>query len=85
MKMNDKEKEFMYQAYVKEDCKLELYKSSGANEPGFIFKGSQNSLVMMIRKLFISVLQNEILSGNDLRKLLNASIEEYEGDKNESK
>lgn len=85
MKMNDKEKEFMYQAYVKEDCKLELYKSSGSNEPGFIFKGSQNSLVMMLRRLFISVLTNKLLSGDDLRKLLNASIEEYEGDKNESK
>ena len=85
MKLNDKEREMAYKAYVNEDCKLELYKSKGANEPGFVFKGSTNSLTMMLRKMFNSILINEILEPEMLRAILNKTIEEWEQEQNESK
>lgn len=85
MKLNDKEREMAYKAYVNEDCKLELYKSKGANEPGFMFRGSTNSLTMMLRKMFNSILINEILDPDMLRAILNKTIEEWEQEQNESK
>lgn len=85
MKLNDKEREMAYKAYVNEDCKLELYKSKGANEPGFVFKGSTNSLTMMLRKMFNSILTNEILDAEMLKAILDKSIEEWEEEQNESK
>ena len=85
MKLNDKEREMAYKAYVNEDCKLELHKSKGANEPGFMFKGSTNSLTMMLRKMFNSILTNEILDVDMLKAILDKSIEEWEEEQNESK
>ena len=85
MKLNDKEREMAYKAYVNEDCKLELYKSKGANEPGFMFKGSTNSLTMMLRKMFNSILINEILDPEMLKAILDKTIEEWEEEQNESK
>lgn len=85
MKLNDKEREMAYKAYVNEDCKLELYKSKGANEPGFVFKGSTNSLTMMLRKMFNSILINEILEPEMLKAILDKTIEEWEEEQNESK
>ena len=85
MKLNDKEREMAYKAYVNEDCKLELYKSKGANEPGFVFKGSTNSLTMMLRKMFYSILTNEILEVEMLKAILDKTIEEWEKEQNESK
>ena len=85
MKLNDKEREMAYKAYVNEDCKLELYKSKGANEPGFVFKGSTNSLTMMLRKMFNSILINEILEAEMLKAILDKTIEEWEEEQNESK
>lgn len=85
MKLNDKEREMAYKAYVNEDCKLELYKSKGANEPGFVFKGSTNSLTMMLRKMFNSILVNEILEAEMLKAILDKTIEEWEEEQNESK
>lgn len=85
MKLNDKEREMAYKAYVNEDCKLELYKSKGANEPGFVFKGSTNSLTMMLRKMFRSILDNEILEVEMLKAILDKTIEEREEEQNESK
>ena len=85
MKLNDKEREMAYKAYVNEVCKLELYKSKGANEPGFVFKGSTNSLTMMLRKMFNSILVNEILETEMLKAILDKTIEEWEEEQNESK
>lgn len=85
MKLNDKEKEMAYKAYVNEDCKLELHKSRGASEPGFIFRGSTNSLTMMLRKMFYSILVNEILEVEMLKAILDKTIEEWEEEQNESK
>lgn len=85
MKLNDKEREMAYKAYVNEDCKLELYKSKGANEPGFVFRGSTNSLTMMLRKMFYSILTNEILEVEMLKAILDKTIEEWEKEQNESK
>ena len=85
MKLNDKEREMAYKAYVNEDCKLELYKSKGANEPGFMFRGSTNSLTMMLRKMFNSILINEILDPEMLKAILDKTIEEWEEEQNESK
>jgi hypothetical protein len=85
MKLNDKEREMAYKAYVNEDCKLELYKSKGANEPGFVFKGSTNSLTMMLRKMFYSILINGILEPEMLKAILDKTIEEWEEEQNESK
>lgn len=85
MKLNDKEREMAYKAYVNEDCKLELYKSKGANEPGFVFKGSTNSLTMLLRKMFYSILTNEILEVEMLKAILDKTIEEWEKEQNESK
>ena len=84
IKMNSKEKEMAYKAYVNEDCKLELYKSKGANEPGFLFRGSTNSLTMMLRKLFKSILDNEILEPDMLKIILEQTIKKWEKEKNES-
>jgi hypothetical protein len=85
MKLNDKEREMAYKAYVNEDCKLELHKSKGANEPGFVFKGSTNSLTMMLRKMFYSILINGILDAEMLKAILDKTIEEWEEEQNESK
>ena len=85
MKLKDKEREMAYKAYVNEDCNLELHKSKGANEPGFVFRGSTNSLTMMLRKMFYSILTNEILEAEMLKAILDKTIEEWEEEQNESK
>ena len=85
IKMNDKEKEMAYKAFVNEDCKLEMHKSKGATEPGFIFKGSSNSLVMMLNKLFTSVLVNEILTPDMIQATLDLTLKTLEEEQNESK
>lgn len=85
MKLNKQEMEMAYNAYIKEDCKLEMHKSSGADEPGFVFKGSSNSLTMMLRKLFKSIMTNEILSADMIKAILDKTVEEWENEQNESK
>lgn len=85
IKMSEKEKEMAYKAFVNEDCKLELHKTKGSNEPGFIFRGSTNSLVMMLHKLFISIITNKILAPDMIQATFDLTLKTLEENKDESK
>ena len=85
IKMTEKEKEMAYKAFVNEDCKLELHKTKGSIEPGFIFRGSSNSLVMMLHKLFVSVITNNILTPDMIQTTLDLTVKTLEENKDESK
>ena len=85
IKMTEKEKEMAYKAFVNEDCKLELHKTKSSTEPGFIFRGSSNSLIMMLHKLFISIITNNILTPDMIQTTLDLTIKTLEEHKDESK